>query len=100
MVTAAAGCIAGAFGGHGEGRRRSRPFQGAFTGALRRPLRRPVGFAVIQSLEWPLGTWSSSPPAAIGFWAALGLAVAAVSWLLLPTPGTTPTTPPRAEPAP
>jgi len=101
VVTAAAGFLAGAIWGtrRGAGGERA-PLQGAFTGAVAGLFAAAVGFAVIQSLELPLGAWSASPPAAIAFWAVLGLGLAALSWLLLPPPGTTPTSPPRAEAAP
>ena len=101
LLTAAAGLVAGAGWGarRGAGGERA-PLQGAFTGAVTGLFAAAVGFAVIQSLELPLGAWSSSPPAAIAFWAVLGLALAAISWLVLPPPGTTPTSPRQAEAAP
>jgi hypothetical protein len=100
LVTAAAGFLAGAWWGAWRGADGEQaPLSGAFTGALAGLFAAAVGYAVLQSLELPLGTWSASPPAAIAFWAVLGLTLAALSWLVLPPPGTTVTSPPQTEPA-
>ena len=78
-MTAAAGFLAGASWGarRGADGERASPDSAAFAGALAGLFAAAVGYAVIQSLELPLGSWSASPLAAIAFWAVLGLALAA-----------------------
>jgi hypothetical protein len=57
---------------------------GAFTGALVGLFAGAVGFALIQSGESVLGSWSASAFAVILLWGLLGLALAGLSWLLAP----------------
>jgi hypothetical protein len=67
-----------------------------FTGAMLGILVAAVGFAVIRSGESLLGGWASSSVAALLLWALLGVAIAFVSWLVLPPSPPISTTP---EPA-
>jgi hypothetical protein len=55
-----------------------------FAGGLIGLFTSAVGFALIQSVESVLGSWSNSTPAATALWGVLGLALAIVSWLFLP----------------
>lgn len=57
-----------------------------FAGAMLGLFLSAVGFAFIQSVESVLGSWSSSTPAAVLLWGVLGLALAGLSWIILPSP--------------
>jgi hypothetical protein len=68
-----------------------------FTGAMLGVLGAAVGFALVRSVEALLGSWASSPPAALLLWASLGLAIALVSCVALPPSRVSSTSP--QEPA-
>jgi hypothetical protein len=57
---------------------------GAVAGALVGLFLGAVGFALIQSGESVLGSWSRSTPAVLLLWGLLGVALAGLSWLVLP----------------
>lgn len=95
LLLAAAGAVAGL----ARGARGGDGFEIApsgFTGAMLGILVAAVGFALIRSGESLLGGWASSPVAALLLWALLGVAIALVSWLVLPPSPPISTTP---EPA-
>jgi hypothetical protein len=89
LLFGSAGLVAGALWAarRGKGQDESRGLDMAsagFAGGLIGLFTSAVGFALIQSVESVLGSWSNSTPAATALWGVLGLALAMLSWLLLP----------------
>ena len=87
------GLVAGAAGQREAARagcgRRSRHGVGGVRRGMIGLFAAAVGFALIQSVESILGSWSSSLPAATALWGVLGLGLALLSWLVLPPQATT-----------
>jgi hypothetical protein len=73
---------------------------GGFAGALIGMFLGTVAFAVIQSGESVLGSWSHSAVAVLLLWAFLGFALAGLSWLILPRIEPDPPTSQRPESTP
>jgi hypothetical protein len=93
FLLGSAGLFAGALWAarSGTGQEGSRGFDIAtagFAGGLIGLFTSAVGFALIQSVESVLGSWSNSTPAATALWGVLGLALAILSWLFLPPQAT------------
>jgi hypothetical protein len=98
-VLAVAGMAFGA-GRAARGRDVRELVPGAFTGALVGVFAGSVGYALIQSGESMLGPWSRSTVAVLLLWALLGIALAGLSWLILPLREPGSAAAPRPESAP
>jgi hypothetical protein len=59
-------------------------FAAGFAGGACGVFAAAVAYALIRTVEWPLGAWSTSAAAIGVLWTAIGAALAAISMRLIP----------------
>ncbi|QEH37937.1 FHA domain protein [Aquisphaera giovannonii] len=88
MVLAAAGALLGAAwilrGSPGEPSAAGDLIPAAFAGALLGVFAAAIGYAVIQSVEAPLGPLSSTSVAVVSLWGVVGAGLGLLSWIAIP----------------
>lgn len=86
LVLSLVGLITGLIHGARSGDQKNTVAIG-FTGAMVGMFMAAIGFAFVRAFESILGSWASTRPVVLLFWAVIGVLAAILSWIMAPAPG-------------